>query len=330
MASSTNHPDPMSSDTSYVKMDTDADATLIGKHCQLEYCNLLDFLPFHCQSCKKTFCLDHRTEDAHKCDNRGAWAERKRLAQLARPSAGSGKHMRDAVSVKPCSDESCKTIIGTANSTGVHCDKCNHDYCLKHRLQEDHDCKSKVPIGARPGKDMQAVRDSAASTFWKLKTLWKEKKEEETAKGRLGKDRAARQAALKKLEEVKQNPMGDGKTPKEKRIYLWVEAEAQTTVAKIPRGNFYFSQDWVVGRMLDEAAKKLQIQNINNKSTNEQDRLRVFHVETGEMLEFNEKLTQRLQTGNTVVLLRGIGQPPNLIELFNNRSLVDSHSTCVN
>lgn len=315
MAGSTNYPDPMASNTSYIEMDRTSDATLIGKHCQLEYCNQLDFLPFHCQSCKKTFCLDHRTEDAHKCDNKGAWAERKRQAQLARPSAGAGKHMRDAVSIKPCSDDSCKTVIGTANSTGVHCDRCNRDYCLKHRLQEDHDCKSKIPIGARPGRDMKAVREQTASTFSKLKSLWNEKKKEETAKGRLGKDRAAAQAARERLAKLKLRPMGDGKTPEEKRIYLWVEAEAETTVAKIPQGNFYFSKDWVVGRMLDEAAKKLQVENINNQSADEKNRLRVFHVESGIMLEFNEKLGQRLQTGNTVVLLRGIGPPANLIEL---------------
>ncbi|KAH7035532.1 AN1-like zinc finger protein [Microdochium trichocladiopsis] len=315
MATPKNHPDPMASDTSYVEMDRTEDATLIGKHCQLDYCNQLDFLPFHCQSCKKTFCLDHRTEDAHKCENRGAWAERKRQAQLARPSAGAGKLMRDTVSVKPCSDDSCKTVIGTPQSTGVHCDRCNRDYCLKHRLQEDHDCKNKVPIGARPGRDLNAVREQTASTFSKLKALYSAKKKEQTSKGLFGKDRAAQQAANEAMRVLKRDAQGDKRVAPEKRIYLYVEAEAETTVAKIPKGMFFYSRDWVVGRMLDEAARSLQVENTNNRTADEKNRLRVFHVESGNMLEFNEKLSQQLQTGNTVVLLRGIGPPPNLIEL---------------
>ncbi|RYP48766.1 hypothetical protein DL769_011169 [Monosporascus sp. CRB-8-3] len=115
MASTSTTPEP-SSDTSYVKMDKENDATLVGKHCQLEYCNQLDFLPFFCQSCKKTFCLDHRTEDAHRCENRGAWAERRRQAQLARPSAGEGRRLRDRdlATQKPCAADDCRTVVGTS------------------------------------------------------------------------------------------------------------------------------------------------------------------------------------------------------------------------
>jgi hypothetical protein len=29
------------------------DVESIGKHCQLEYCHVLDFLPFSCDSCSK-------------------------------------------------------------------------------------------------------------------------------------------------------------------------------------------------------------------------------------------------------------------------------------
>lgn len=315
MAMPVNHPDPMASDTSYVEMDRTSDATLIGKHCQLEYCNQLDFLPFHCQSCKKTFCLDHRTEDSHRCESRGAWAERKRQAQLARPSAGAGKHMRDAVSVKPCCDDSCKTVIGTPQSTGVHCDRCNRDYCLKHRLQENHDCKNKIPIGARPGRDRKAVGEQTTSLLARLKASYHATKETQMASGRLGKGRAARASAAKALAILKDKAVGDDKIPPERRIYLYVEAEAESTVAKIPKGMFFYPRDWVVGRMLDEAAKGLQVENANNRTTDEKNRLRVFHVESGNMLEFNEKLSQQLQTGNTVVLLKGIGPPPNLIEL---------------
>ncbi|KAI1266077.1 AN1-like zinc finger protein [Xylariaceae sp. FL1019] len=302
-------------DTSYVEMDKDSDATLIGKHCQLEYCNQLDFLPFFCQSCKKTFCLDHRTEDAHKCDNKGAWSERRRQAQLARPSAGEGKRMRDYVNEKPCAAKDCKTTIGTPLVPGVHCSTCNRDYCLKHRLNEEHDCKNLIPIGARPRND---VAEQTKSAFAKLRAWGVARKEQakEQASRSLPKPKPSSTAQrLVAVNNLKKVAKGDAKLGPEKRVYLYVEAEAETTKAKNYKGAFFYSKDWVIGRVLDAAAKSLQVENVNNQSSQERDKLRVFHVEGGRVLEFNEKVGSALVSGNTIVLLRGIGPPPDLIEL---------------
>ncbi|TRX96618.1 hypothetical protein FHL15_002520 [Xylaria flabelliformis] len=295
-------------DTSYVKMDKDTDLTLVGKHCQLEYCNQLDFLPFFCQSCKKTFCLDHRTEDSHKCENKGAWAERRRLAQLARPAAGEGKRMRDYVSEKPCAAADCKTTIGTSLVPGVHCASCNHDYCLKHRLREEHDCKNKAPIGARP------VNEQAKSAFAKLRA-WGSAKKEQASRALPKAKPTSASARMVAVNNLKKTAKGDAKLPPEKRVYLYVEAEAETTTAKNYKGEFFYSKDWVTGRVLDAAAKSLQIENVNNQSSDERDKLRIFHVEGGRVLEFNEKVGSALASGNTIVLLRGIGPPPDLIEM---------------
>ena len=35
---------------SFTAMQGDVEA--VGAHCQMEYCHILDFLPFKCQSCK--------------------------------------------------------------------------------------------------------------------------------------------------------------------------------------------------------------------------------------------------------------------------------------
>ncbi|KAI0541160.1 AN1-like zinc finger protein [Xylaria digitata] len=297
-------------DTSYVKMDRDTDATLIGKHCQLEYCNQLDFLPFFCQSCKKTFCLDHRTEDSHKCENKGAWAERRRQAQLARPAAGEGRQMRDYVSQKPCAATNCKTTIGTSLVPGVHCANCNYDYCLKHRLREEHDCQNKVPVGARP----RDVAEQTKSAFAKLRA-WGSAKKEQASRALPKAKPTSTSARLVAVNNLKKTAKGDAKLPPEKRVYLYVEAEAETTTAKNYKGEFFYSKDWVIGRVLDAAAKSLQVENVNNQSSEERDKLRVFHVEGGRVLEFNEKVGSVLVSGNTIVLLRGIGPPPDLIEM---------------
>lgn len=307
MASSSKSETP---DTSYVEMDS-KDATLIGTHCQYDYCNQLDFLPFFCQSCKQTFCLDHRTETAHHCTEAGAWAERRRQAALARPSAGEGRQMRDLVTQKPCAARDCKTTVGTSLVPGVHCDRCNRDYCLKHRLGEEHDCKNLTPIGARPGI---GAGEAARSAFARLKAWGASRKEAATRALPKPKPTSASQRLIA-VNKLKKTAKGDAKLAPEKRVYLYVEAEAETTTAKFPKGEFFFSKDWVVGRLLDQAARGLQVENVNNSSADEKDKLRVFHVEGGRVLEYNEKVGVALTSGNTVVLLRGVGQPEDLIQM---------------
>ena len=116
--------------------------------------------------------------------------------------------------------------------------------------------------------------------------------------------------------ELKRNAKGDAKVPQEKRIYLHVEASADTLKAKQPSGQFFYSADWSVGRILDMAAKSLQVENVNNCGGGEEDKLRVFHVEGGRLLEFSDKLGASVKTGNTLVLLRGVGPAvPDLIQL---------------
>ena len=313
-------PFPDSSDTSYVKMTevehrrgVGDDASLVGKHCQLSYCNQLDLLPFLCQSCGRTFCLDHRTETSHGCANPGAWAERRRQANLARHAAGENRTMRDLVSQKPCADPACKTTVGTSLVPGVHCPGCNRDYCLKHRLREDHDCANLAPVGARIRGPEETAATRAKGALEKLR-LWGAKQKESASRA-LPKPKPSTAAArIAAVSTLRKTAKGDEKLPEAKRVYLYAEAEAATAKAKFPKGQFFYSRDWVVGRVLDAAAKSLQVQNVNNKVTDERDRLRVFHVEGGRLLEFNEKVGSALVSGNTIVLLRGVGPAvPDLI-----------------
>lgn len=59
--------------------------------------------------------------------------------------------------------------------------------------------------------------------------------------------------------------------------------------------------------MLDDAAKRLRVENLNNR-VGEEGRLRFFHVESGEFLEFSESISEgRVKPGDTLVMLRGAG-----------------------
>lgn len=114
-------------------------------------------------------------------------------------------------------------------------------------------------------------------------------------------------AQAQELAALKRTAKGEAKIPQEKRVYVFVEAASDTVTAKIPKGNFFYSTDYSVGRVLDLAAKSLQVANLNNRVEGEEDKLRVFHVEGGRLMEYGEKLGGVLQTGNTIVLLRGVG-----------------------
>jgi len=96
-------------------------------------------------------------------------------------------------------------------------------------------------------------------------------------------------------------------------VYVYVEAEARTTTSKLPRGEFYYSNEWTVGRVLDKAAQSLQVANLNNKADDDEKKLRIFHVEGGRVLSFGEKIGDAVGNGNTIVLLRGL-QMPELME----------------
>ncbi|KAI1007183.1 hypothetical protein K3495_g1042 [Podosphaera aphanis] len=284
------------------------DPSLVGVHCQHAYCNQLDFLPFTCESCHATFCLEHRTERAHACAHAGAWAQRQRQAALARPPQVGGALKAEVE--QACAAATCKVVIGTSLSTSVHCAVCTRNYCLKHRMPEDHACTTRVPSEARVrGFDQHA--DHVKGALARLKAWGAGRKAALAPSARTS--AAARITALNTL---KKTAKGDDKVPLEKRIYLHVEAEAATTKSKFPSGAFFYSRDWVIGRLLDAAAKHLQVQNVNNQGDEEKNKLRVFHVEGGRLLEFNEKVGEALLSGNKIVLLRGIGPAvPDLVDL---------------
>lgn len=292
------------------------DVEAIGAHCKYAYCNQLDFLPFRCESCKGTYCLDHRTETAHKCAHAGEWAAAARrkaaasnnnaslLSTSTSLSGGSGKPT--LLTATQCSHPQCRTYINTLNSVGVACPTCHRHYCLKHRLREDHSCATLIPLGARPSSasDIPARNlDKARSALGRLKVWGKEKQAAMVPKPKPT-TAASRIVALNAL---KKDAKGDAKIPVEQRVYLHVEAEANTTTAKLPQGKFWYGKEWSVGRVLDAAAKGLQVENMNNRGGGEEERLRVYHVEGGRVLDFGEKVGDVLGNGNTVVLLRGVG-----------------------
>ncbi|KAJ9492807.1 hypothetical protein VN97_g408 [Penicillium thymicola] len=291
----------------------DTDLESLGRHCQYEYCGQLDFLPFRCESCRSTYCLDHRTETAHQCPREGEWARRRNGTNNTGQENRSAPEKPSIYNTDQCAHTQCKTLINTLKDPAVRCPQCNHQYCLKHRLREEHECAKITPLGARQ-RNTASPNDTIKSMFARVRT-WGRDKQNAAANGTLlpalpklkpkPNSPAARAVAVNGL---KRSAKGDASVPADKRLYLHTVGTAETQAAEPPAGDFFFDSRWKVGRVLDDAAKKLQVQNLNNRVDGEDSKLRVFHVESGEFLEFSEAIgAGKVKQGDTIVLLRGAG-----------------------
>jgi hypothetical protein len=115
-------------------------------------------------------------------------------------------------------------------------------------------------------------------------------------------------AALAATTALKRSAKGDSKTPPEQRVYLYIEASSSSGSQQPRKDTFYYAKGWRIGRILDVAAKSLHIENVNNRVEGEEEKLRVFWVEGGRLLEFSETLeSAKVKDGETLVLIRGVG-----------------------
>ncbi|KAB8258868.1 hypothetical protein BDV32DRAFT_125034 [Aspergillus pseudonomiae] len=297
--------DRLSPQESFTQM-ADKDLESIGRHCQFEYCNQLDFLPFRCESCRGTFCLDHRTETSHKCPKAGDWA-RRRNAQNTSPGTSLPTQKPTIYNSDQCAHLDCKTLINTMKDPGVRCPNCNRQYCLKHRLREEHDCAKITPLGGRPAGAGANANETLRSMFARVRTWGKDKSHAATQSLTPTPKPNSPAARAVQLNTLKKAAKGDANVPVDKRLYLHVVGTSDTQRVDPPKGDFYFDSRWKVGRVLDDAARRLRIENVNNRAE-EKERLRIFHVESGEFLEFSDALgAGKLQSGHTIVLMRGAG-----------------------
>ncbi|XP_074320483.1 zinc finger AN1 and C2H2 domain-containing stress-associated protein 13 [Silene latifolia] len=129
----------------------------LGKHCSLEDCRQIDFLPFTCDRCRLVFCLEHRSYRQHQCpqaDDQGVTvvicplcAKGVRLIPDEDPNISWEKHVNTncdptnyekATKKRRCPVVGCKEILVFSNT--VKCKDCATDHCLKHRFGPDHKC----------------------------------------------------------------------------------------------------------------------------------------------------------------------------------------------
>ena len=104
----------------------------LGSHCEYENCGKQDYLPFKCDLCLKTFCLEHKSYDSHQC------------FEYNKPKILVPKNKKTKNKCHVCNKNE---IIE------LKCNKCNKLTCISHRFPESHDCiKDSQPIDLNKNK----------------------------------------------------------------------------------------------------------------------------------------------------------------------------------
>lgn len=129
----------------------------LGKHCTVDDCKQIDFLPFTCDCCHQVFCLAHRSYSKHQCPNANKQdvtvvicplcAKGVRLIPNEDPNITWESHVntdcdpsnyQQATKKKKCPVRGCQEVLTYSNK--IKCRDCNTEHCLKHRFGPDHKC----------------------------------------------------------------------------------------------------------------------------------------------------------------------------------------------
>lgn len=234
----------------------------IGKHCQVESCNLKDFLPFVCEFCSGVYCLEHRSRDAHSCKEEPV----KRELQA---SDGSKSYL--------CSFQDCKG----KELLPVICPQCEKHFCLIHRHQDDHQCEK-----------LEALKPRMAATKELVQKIV-ESKEGQKPKGRRG-AKNSETAAKVALMKLKQQAVGDKGLPQTERTYFQVYLPKEFKDSCKP---MFFCSKWSIGKVVDYAASIASLKNNNNVLTAK--KLRLCHPQTGEAFRMDDTLQALLALSET-------------------------------
>ncbi|XP_060077045.1 AN1-type zinc finger protein 1-like [Ylistrum balloti] len=242
----------------------------LGKHCSLQSCKQLDFLPYDCDGCGKTFCGDHKFPDNHKCD------------QVNKHTA-SGDYSGDKS--YSCTFEGCQG----RELMKVTCMECEKNFCLSHRHQSDHNCE-KLEIKEDKTKTAEHVRQIIASKPNKDSGM--------RSKGGKSSKTAAKVALMK----LKMHAVGDKGIPQDSRVFFLVHLPKDT---KPKSKAMFFSKTWTIGRVIDSVADFNKIVNSNN--TGSEKKLRLFLHDCGVLLDTTASLELCLQketlyNGSSVIL----------------------------
>ncbi|KAG2233026.1 hypothetical protein INT48_007602 [Thamnidium elegans] len=284
----------------------------IGRHCQLDSCRALDFLPVACPLCQNTFCGKHKLPLDHACSQ---WSSvDKQLIQcdicqqlIKAPETekltteASVKKKKKNMTESPltffemnrqCAIKGCKDIDPRVGP--VHCDGCDQDFCLRHRHPSSHICKSLIEDEQKKMNRKVAAQEKVAKTFSYTSEPKRQKIKSVPVKSKNG--------GMVELMKMKSQAKGSASVPTASRMYLYVQCPNGSTLES---QSVYFDKKNTVGRALDMIADLCKVNNKNNiLSANDPDRLELYKCPDMTILNKSSSLEDVLKSLDTVLLER--------------------------
>lgn len=285
----------------------------IGKYCNFVSCKQLDFLPFKCDGCGGTFCLEHRVYNNHNCpaNHEKVVPECPLCHQILPIGNGDNINLKvDQHITAGCPKiENKNSIRHKCLKKGCYgdelfpviCKLCNKNFCLKHRFPDDHQC--------------ERMSSPSTSTRILIPNLAKKEKEEIKSKSTVTSTSATKKETTKvsaanakiTLMKMKSIAMGSDKVAITNRFYLAVFF----SVPNKPLKSMFFDRNWSVGKILDVIADSADIENKNNLTTNEDEKLHLFSAENDYQILPNDMALKELEeyemlsNGGNILLFKG-------------------------
>ncbi|EEC14873.1 zinc finger protein, putative, partial [Ixodes scapularis] len=208
-----------------------AELPQLGKHCHVESCNRLDFLPFECAHCKKYFGKHTHVSAIYS-------HEKKNCDRFLENSATG--------TLFGCTFGDCKQ----KELMPVVCTLCSDNFCVHHRHAQDHKCK----YLASPSEHMPL-------TTQVVQKILAKKPSEKPASARANISPTAQKV---KLMRMKMHAAGEKSIPLVDRVYFEVYLPKGHKVRSKP---YHFSKLWTVGRAIDSTAMIEKLPNQNNRAS---------------------------------------------------------------
>jgi predicted nucleic acid binding AN1-type Zn finger protein len=311
----------------------------VGKHCDHPTCHQKDFLPFECELCKHTYCLDHRDLADHACGaihqhlmestipvcplcdapvSKREPLEDNNLVIMRHWESGqcpkNGGHTVAKKKQKTCSHDKCSEY-----KVLTHCRTCNEEFCLNHRLEADHKCKKATQHQPSINNTLGNIHKQRA-----VKELYSTIKPSVNKKALIAKRQPTEKVAFTNTwnEAVLPGPKKPNLEEQDK-LFAHVYFPHQSYIQPV---RLFLDTRWSVGKLIDILADFGKVTNTNNKvslESNERLNLYIFNGQVLVPLNNSTKISDLSKQGvlrnkeSIIVLERGVsGQ--NLVMNYDN------------
>ncbi|KAF9131487.1 hypothetical protein BGW39_001733 [Mortierella sp. 14UC] len=275
----------------------------VGAHCDSVSCQSLDFLPFQCGFCQKTFCSSHRLPSDHACSNWSMEAhansvqvcplcEKLLLTPKQHDPATIIEERKRLAEIEVARRQGIKNTIAqklTGSSAAINSTASTGTSILPEEKQVQAKAKAEAAkMAIAEAKAKIAIRNStakAATTAASTATI--------NATTAPAPPKVKKSSRVVTVMKIKKTAQGEDKIPLSSRIYVYIRSPV---FPQLDDKSVYVDKTWTVGRSMDKIVEWLKIALPTNEPFDAQKRFSIFHAkelgDTPTLLNMQERLQQ--------------------------------------